>query len=222
MRSFSHIGTKAALVVVCGGGMMISSALAQTQPQPNQGQQPASTSPYPSANDPLPGGISPEKSGTSGDTMSKAKAMQMDKRFLRDAVMSSMTEIEMGKLAAQKATNEQVKQYGQKMAQDHTRGLEYLRKTATRDGIEVAATMDAKHKDEVDKLAKLSGMEFDKAYVKYQVKHHERRVSDFQEESDNGSETAAKTLATRMLPAVQQHLNEAKDLNKALTATAMK
>ena len=89
-------------------------------------------------------------------------------------------------------------------------------------GVPVATTLDAKHKEAVDKLAKLSGPEFDRAYIRYQVKHHEKRVSQFQDESDNGTETGAKTLATRMLPGVQQHLNEAKDLNKSLTAVAAK
>jgi putative membrane protein len=204
-------------VVVVVGTVLI--AFAQ---QPNTGQQPASTSPNPSSTDPLPGGMAAEKSGTSGDNMSHAKALQMDKRFLQETVLSSLTLIDMGKLAAEKGSTEAVKQFGQKMVQDHTRGLEYLKKTAARDGVPVADALDAKHKEAVDKLAKLSGPEFDRAYVRYQVKNHEKRVSQFQEESDNGTETGAKNLATRMLPAVQQHLNDAKDLNKSLSAVAAK
>jgi putative membrane protein len=204
-------------VVVVVGTVLI--AFAQ---QPNTGQQPPSASPYSSNNDPLPGGMAPEKSGASGDTMSHAKAMQMDKRFLQETVLASLTMVDMGKLAAEKSSNDAVKQFAQKMVQDHTRGLEYLKKTAARDGVPVADALDARHKEAVDKLAKLSGPEFDRAYIRYQVKHQEKRVSQFQDESDNGTETGAKTLATRMLPGVQQHLNEAKDLNKSLTAVAAK
>jgi putative membrane protein len=214
--------TNAGLAVILGAGLLVSTSAAQTQQQTNTGQQPASASPYPSANDPLPGGMGPEKSGQSGDTMANAKAMQMDKRFLQETAMASMTSIEMGKLAATRASNESVKQFAQKMVQDHTRGLDYIRKTAARDGVQIATSLDQKHKATLDHIAQLSGPEFDRAYMKYQVKHYQKRVSEFQDESDNGTETGAKMLATRMLPAVQQHLNEAKDINKALTVTAMK
>jgi putative membrane protein len=223
MRNFARVTRNAGFVTILGTGLIVLSATAQTPQQTNTGQQPPSASPYPSANDPLPGGASADKSGASGgDTMSEAKAMQMDKRFLRESVMASMVSIEMGKLASTKAASDSVKQFALKMAQDHTRGLEYLKKTAARDGVPVADTIDAKHKESIDKLAKTSGSEFDRAYIKYQVKHYQKRVSEFQDESDNGTETAAKTLATRMLPGVQQHLNEAKDLNKVLTAVAAK
>lgn len=189
---------------------------------PNQGQQPATSSPYPSASDGLPGGSTNAKTGSVGDTMGDAQSRQMDKRFLNQVTQGSMLNVAMGKLAAEKSSNDAVKQFAQKMATDHERGLEFFKRVAAKDGVTVSDTLDSQHKERLDKLAKLSGPDFDRAYVKDQLKAHQRMVSYFESEADNGTETAAKKMATNMLPAVQKHLDEAKELNKSLSTVAAK
>jgi putative membrane protein len=189
---------------------------------PNTGQQPATTSPYPSASDGLPGGSTNAKTGSVGDTMGDAQSRQMDKRFLTQVTQASMLNVAMGKLAVEKSSNDAVKQFGQKMATDHDRGLAVFKKVATKDGVTVSDELDSKHKERLDKLAKLSGPEFDRAYVKDQLKAHQQMVSYFESEADNGTETAAKKMATNMLPAVQQHLDAAKELSKSLSTVAAK
>ncbi len=92
------------------------------QQLPNQGQQPAATSPYPSASDGLPGGSTNAKTGSVGDTMGDAQSRQMDKRFLTQVMQASVLNVALGKMAAEKSTNDAVKQFGQKMATDHERG----------------------------------------------------------------------------------------------------
>jgi putative membrane protein len=214
-------------LLLAGSGFFILGAwgelAAQTPGQnPSQGQQPATQSPYPSANDPLPGGSTNAKTAMSGDTMGEAQSRQMDKRFLHQISQGSMLNVEMAKLAQQKATTETVKQFSEKMLEDHKRGIEIVKKIAVRDGVTLPDALDSKHKEQFDKLAKLSGPEFDRAYVKEQLKLHQRLVTYFQNEADNGTDTAAKKMATNMLPAVQQHLDMVKDLNRTLNATAMK
>lgn len=189
---------------------------------PNTGQQPATTSPYPSASDGLPGGSTNAKTGSVGDTMGDAQSRQMDKRFLTQVTQASMLNVAMGKLALEKSSNDAVKQFGQKMATDHDRGLAIFKKVATKDGVTVSDELDAKHKERLEKLAKLSGPEFDRAYVKDQLKAHQQMVSYFESEADNGTDTTAKKMATNMLPAVQRHLDEAKELNKSLSTVAAK
>ena len=71
-----------------------------------------------------------------------------------------------------------------------------------------------------DKLSKLSGVEFDRAYAKDQLKAYQRMVSYYQSEADNSTESVATKMAANMLPAVQKHLNDTKDLNKTLTVVA--
>jgi putative membrane protein len=175
---------------------------------------------YPSAADGLPGGSTNAKNGSVGDTMGEAQSRQMDKRFLGQVVQASLLNIAMGKMAIERSSNDAVKEFGRKMVSDHERGLAIFKRVAARDGVTVDDQLDSKHKERLDRLAKLSGVEFDRAYVKDQLKAHQRMVSYFQSEADNSTESVAVKMATNMLPAVQSHLNDAKDLNKNLTMVA--
>ena len=197
---------------------MLSGASLSAQP-PNTGQPPpgqAENNPV----EPLPGGSTNAKTGSVGDTMGDAQNRQMDKRFLSQVSQASLLNVALGKMAAEKASSDAVKQYGQKMATDHERGIEIVKRVAARDGVPLSSDLDSKHKERLDKLAKLSGPQFDRAYVKDQLKSHQRMVSYFEGEADNGTDTAAKKLATNMLPAVQKHLEDVKELNKTLSASA--
>jgi putative membrane protein len=183
---------------------------------PNQGQQPQTQA----ATDSLPGGGVNAKGGSVGDTMGDAQNRQMDKRFLGQVTQASLLNIAMGKMAIEKSANDSVKEFAKKMVADHERGLPIFKKVAERDGVTVDPAMDSKHKERLDKLAKLSGPEFDRAYVKDQLKAYQRMVSFYQSEADNATESIATKMATNMLPAVQKHLNDTKDLNKNLTVMA--
>jgi putative membrane protein len=168
----------------------------------------------------LPGGSTNAQNGSVGDTMGDAQNKQMDKRFLGQVTQASLLNIEMGKLAQAKSSNEAIKEFARKMIADHERGLSIFKKVADRDGVTVDTQLDSKHKERLDKLAKLSGAEFDRAYVKDQVKAYQRMVSYYQSEADNATESVATKMAANMLPAVQKHLNDTKDLNKTLTVVA--
>jgi putative membrane protein len=185
---------------------------------PNQGQQPQTQSQAQSTF--ATGGSTNAQNGSVGDTMADAQSKQMDKRFLGQVTQASLLNIEMGKLAQDRASSDAVKEFGKKMIADHERGLTIFKRVADRDGVAVDAQLDAKHKERLDRLAKLSGAEFDRAYIKDQLKAHQRMVSYFQSEADNSTESIASKMANNMLPAVQKHLNETKELNKNLSVVA--
>jgi putative membrane protein len=85
---------------------------------------------------------------------------------------------------------------------------------AAKTQIEVPSSLDSKHQKTLDKLAKLSGPEFDKAYIKDMVKDHREDVSDFQAEAQNGTNPNIRQFAASTLPTLKEHLNMAEDLNK--------
>jgi putative membrane protein len=138
-----------------------------------------------------------------------------DKKFAKDAVLGAMTEVELGKLAAQKASRQDVKDFGQKMVDDHTKANEQLKQIASQENIPIADSLDSKHQARIDKLAKLSGEDFDKAYVKDQLKDHQTDVKEFNAEAQNGTDPNVKAFAANTLPTLQQHLELVKSLNKA-------
>jgi putative membrane protein len=138
-----------------------------------------------------------------------------DKKFLQDAALGGLTEVALGKLAIEKGSSDAVKQFGQKMIDDHTKSNDELKQLATAGSVNVPDALDSKHQSRVDKLAKLSGADFDKAYIKDQLKYHQQNVKEFQQEEQYGSVVEVKSLASKALPTMQQHLELAKDLKKS-------
>jgi putative membrane protein len=100
------------------------------------------------------------------------------------------------------------------MVDDHSKANDQLKQIAGKSSIEVPAALDSKHQSRVDKLAKLSGPAFDKAYLKDQVKDHEHDVDEFKSEAQYGSDPNIKQFAMQTLPTLQEHLNVVKDLKK--------
>lgn len=168
-------------------------------------QQPAQRPSSPDMNNPSnPGANNP-------DTMTRKVD---DKKFLKEAALGGMEEVELGKLATQKGTSDAVKQFGQKMVDDHTKANDQLKEVAAKEQIEVPSSLDAKHQKNVDKLSKLSGEQFDKAYAKNMVKDHRKDVAEFQAEAQNGMDPNIKQFAATTLPVLQEHLKMAEDMNK--------
>jgi len=145
-----------------------------------------------------------------------------DKKFAKDAALGGMTEVELGKLAVQKASSDAVKQFGQKLVDDHTKANDQLKALASKGSINLPDSLDSKHQSRVDKLAKLSGPKFDKAFIKDAVKDHEKDISEFKNEAQYGSDPNVKQFAANTLPTLQQHLAAAKDLNKTEKQTSGK
>jgi putative membrane protein len=137
-----------------------------------------------------------------------------DKKFAKEAAIGGLLEVELGKLATQKASSDAVKQFGQKMVDDHTKANDELKQAASQSNIELPTTLDKKHQQMVDKMSSLSGTAFDKAYAKDMVKDHEKDVKEFQRESQNGTDPNIKAFATKTLPVLQGHLESAKQINK--------
>jgi putative membrane protein len=101
------------------------------------------------------------------------------------------------------------------MIDDHTKANDELKQIAAAGTVSIPDALDSKHQSRVDKLAKLSGADFDKAYIKDQLKFHQQNVKEYQQEEQYGSVAQVKNLASKELPTVQQHLELAKDLNKS-------
>ena len=189
--------------------------------QPPQQQPPMNptnpANPQNPANRPNPTmnpGQSPTYSPSTGPDSPGTTAKSDDRTFVRDAAIGGMTEVELGKLAQEKGSSEGVKKFAQRMIDDHGKANEELRKVAVSKSITVPDSMDAKHKARVDKLNKLSGPAFDKAYIKDQLKDHEQDVKEFQKEAQSGSDPAIKDFASKTLPTLQSHLDEVRNLDK--------
>ncbi|HML15938.1 MAG TPA: DUF4142 domain-containing protein [Bryobacteraceae bacterium] len=139
-----------------------------------------------------------------------------DKKFLKEAALDGMTEIELGKIAGEKASNLQVKQFAQRMIEEYTAAHGTILRIASDEMVAVPKTIDSKHKARVDRLAKLSGAEFDRAYVQDETKQRHQDLKEFTGASQGGNDPNLKNFATSTLPAIEDHINALKILSKAV------
>lgn len=155
---------------------------------------------------------SSSKPSPSTGTAMSAKVSPSDRRFVREAAQGGLAEVELGKLATEKASSEEVKKFGQRMVDDHTKAGEELKSLASQKGITVPVQLSPKDKMTKDRLAKLSGEQFDKAYMTNMVKDHTQDVAEFQRESQSAKDSDVKEFAAKTLPTLQDHLRQAKEL----------
>jgi len=157
-----------------------------------------------------------EKKGA-GDKMEAAKKPIADSAFITDTLSGGIFEVEMGKVALEKSSNEEVKQFAQRMVDDHSKAGNELRELASSKGMNPSQEMKKAHRDMFDKLSKLSGAAFDKAYMNHMVKDHVKDVSAFRKEAKAGKDPEVKAWASKILPTLEEHLKMARDLSKKVT-----
>ncbi len=129
-----------------------------------------------------------------------------DLAFMNDAAPGSVAEVELGKMAAGKSQNAEVKAFGQKMVEDHTKAGDELKQIAAQKKVMLPTDVMPAHKQLMEKLSKLSGADFDKEYVKAMVEDHEKDVAAFENVSKTAADADVKAFATKTLPTLKMHL----------------
>ncbi len=188
-------------------------AQAQTGASGSTSRSPAGASATtPSTNPTMPSITTAAPKSASGAAASLPRG---DRQFVEEAASGGMLEVELGKLAQQKGTSEQVKQFGSRMVADHGKANDELKSVATAKGMTVPTAMERKHQRDMDRLSKLSGAAFDREYMKLMVSDHKKDVSDFQKEARNGKDPEVKAFAAKTLPTLQEHLQMAQTADAA-------
>jgi putative membrane protein len=129
-----------------------------------------------------------------------------DKVFVENALKGGMAEVQLGQLALQKSSNDDVKQFAQKMIDDHTKMGDQMKPIAQQIGVKIPNGPSSKDKSTIAKLQVLNGDAFDKAYIKDMVKDHKTDLNDFKSEAQNGSNPAVKDAASQGAQIVNEHL----------------
>jgi putative membrane protein len=164
-------------------------------------QEPAATKPRPAA----PG----------------KKPASADAPFIGTAAMDGLAEVEHGRLATQNASSPGVKQFAQRMVDDHSKAGDELKGLASQKDVTLATKLDRQHRAMQDKLAKLKGAAFDKAYMAHMVTAHLQAVALFQQEAKGGQDPDVKAWAGKTLPTLQEHLKMASSINATVSKAGM-
>ena len=142
-----------------------------------------------------------------------------DQAFAKEAAVGGMAEVDLGQLAVSKAADADVKQFGQRMVDDHGKANEELKSWASAKGVTLPTELDAKQKAEHARLEKLSGAAFDKAYMASMVADHTKDVAEFQKQAKSAKDPELKAWVTKTVPTLEDHLKSAKEINTKVKGT---
>jgi putative membrane protein len=150
----------------------------------------------------------------------KAPRAKSDQTFVVDVAKDSMAEVELGRLAVQKAVKPEVKQFGQRMIDDHSKANDELKTMAQQKGITLPGDIGPKANALKARLEKLSGEQFDRTFMQAMLMDHRKAVNAFKHESASGQDPDVKAWAAKTLPTLEEHLKQAQDTTRTAVGTA--
>jgi putative membrane protein len=141
-----------------------------------------------------------------------ATASSADRRFVQEAGAGSAAEVALGKLATEKASRDEVKQFGQQMVADHTHSGNELKQVAGAKGMTPPDTPTPAQQKTAGQIAQRSGAAFDKSFLNQMALDHKKTIALFRRESRTGSDPDLKAYATKTLPTLEEHLKMVRSL----------
>jgi len=187
----------AGAILVCG-----TMGLAQMSQQPNgaAGQTPSQNN--------------PAMDSQMNSVNAPGQPSPTDKMFVKKALQGGMAEVQLGQLTLQKSNNDQVKQFAQRMIDDHTKLGEQMKPVAQELGVSDPNDISKKDKSTIAKLQGLSGPAYDEAYIRDMVKDHKQDLSEFQTEASSGQDQTVKDVANQGSKVIAQHLQMIQQIAK--------
>jgi len=135
--------------------------------------------------------------------------IKKDAEFAVAAADGGMLEVKLGELAVKNANSAQVREFGQKMVDEHGKGNAQLKALAEQKGISIPTVLSDKNQKVVDDLALKTGTDFDKAYADLMVKDHKEDIKEFKKEAEKGEDPELRAWAGETLPTLEHHLQMA-------------
>ncbi len=169
-----------------------------------------------------PGQNGPGQNGpTSRDRgMNNDPGAMADRAFVYDAAQGGMAEMQLGQLAASKASSQAVKDFGQQMVADHTKLNDQMMPIEQSMGVAPPTKLNRKGQGELKKLQNLSGSDFDKEYLGFMVKDQKNDVKNFESEARSTTNPQLQSAAANGERIIQEHLMIAEKLENGQGASA--
>ncbi|MGH8726635.1 MAG: DUF4142 domain-containing protein [Burkholderiales bacterium] len=152
--------------------------------------------------------VAAEKDAESAQTVGK-------QGWIKQAAQGGLAEVEMGKLAAQKARNPEVKKYGQRMVEDHGKVNDQLMRIAAEKGVTPPSQPAPKQMAKKKELMAASEAEFDKKYMQAQVRDHQEMIALF-EQGAKSKDRKLQEFAKKTLPNLKEHLQMARNIQSKI------
>jgi putative membrane protein len=144
--------------------------------------------------------------------MNSATGPAVDKAFVKKAMEGNLAEIQLGQLALQKSSDDQVKQFAQRMVDDHGKMQDQMKPAAEQMGVKVPDGPSKSQMKSMEKMKALSGDAFDQAYIKDMVKDHKKDDSEFKQEAQSTQNPQLKQMVMQSDQIIESHLQQAEQI----------
>jgi putative membrane protein len=134
--------------------------------------------------------------------------------FMVRAANSGMAEVQLAKMAQQKATRDGVKNFAAMLERDHTAANNQVKNFASQRNVALPATISDDKQKMINDMEKMSGNDFDKEYISMMIKSHKDGIDLFEDTRTNASDVDIKNFADKTLPTLRMHLDSAEAIKK--------
>jgi putative membrane protein len=128
-----------------------------------------------------------------------------DSSFIRQAVRGNYTEVALGRLAESRASNSEVKEFAERMVEDHNSMNKEWIELAQDNDMKVTVDFGESGRQAIDRLEKLSGTAFDQAYMSEMLREHEQELAAFQQMASSAGSSEIRQLASSGASTIRQH-----------------
>lgn len=149
-----------------------------------------------------------------GFTAQAGAADRASVNFMLKAARAGMAEVDLGRLALDRSNDQDVRRFAQRMVDDHSRANSELASLASREGVRLPTATDRAHRATMNRLRRLRGNAFDRAYMNQMTVDHDQAVALFRLEARNGRDRDVREWADRTLPALQDHRQMARQVRR--------
>ena len=129
-----------------------------------------------------------------------------DVKFIEEAAQGGLAEVALGRIAEKQAQDPAVKELAARLVKDHSAANDKLKPIADAKGVVLPSGVDKSHQKDIDRLAKKSGADFDRAFMDHLLKEHEKDVREFQKQAKSAKDADVKQFASSTLPMIEEHL----------------
>lgn len=170
------------------------------------------------------------------------KLSHADQQFISKAAAAGQAEVEMGRLGQQQAQNDEVKRFAARMVEDHSRVNAELRSLSTGKGLAwldsststtttasaasgphpALGQVSASARRDLERLQRSSGASFDTEFMKQMVADHRTAVAEFQRAATTATDPEVRSFAQKTLPGLQDHLQQARQLQERIPAAGQR
>jgi putative membrane protein len=156
------------------------------------------------------------------ETRKGDKLVRADRKFIQEAAEHGMFEVQIAQLASSKATNPDVKALAATLVTDHTNANKELVQLANSKNLELPAAPPRGKRKDLEQLAKLTGHDFDRRFVReVGIKDHEKDIKKFEKASERAKDPKLRAWINKTLPKLREHLAQAQKLPLGGDASAM-